>query len=82
MHSSSWYLFSNEMGYMFILLIKYLISKFLCSMGWHESLCIIKSVVVGFPHMLKVGVLRVFSMVYWMLGCIELNSFSVSYTFV
>jgi hypothetical protein len=31
--------------------------------GWHESLCIIRSVVVVFLYMLKVNVLCVFSVV-------------------
>jgi hypothetical protein len=48
------------MGYVFILLIKYLTAEFLYSIGWHESLCIIKSVVVGFLYIPKVNVLCVF----------------------
>jgi hypothetical protein len=51
------------MGYVFMRLIKYLIAKFLCSGGWHESLCMIRSVVVGFLYILKVSVLCVLSMV-------------------
>jgi hypothetical protein len=48
MYCSSWVLCSFEMGYVFILLIKYLIAAVLCCGGWQESLCMMRSVVVGF----------------------------------
>jgi hypothetical protein len=48
------------MGYELILLIKYLIAEFLCSVGWHEPLCVIRSMVVGFLFMLKVNLLCIF----------------------
>jgi hypothetical protein len=51
------------MGYVFMRLIKCLIAEFSCLGGWHESLCIIMSVVVGFLYILKVGVLCVSSIV-------------------
>jgi hypothetical protein len=47
----------------FFLLIRYLMAEYLCLPGWHESLCIIRSVVVGFLYMLKVNLLFVFIMV-------------------
>jgi hypothetical protein len=52
-------LFSFEIGCVFILLIRYLIAESLCSVGWHKSLCMIRSVVVGFLYILKVNVLCV-----------------------
>jgi hypothetical protein len=39
-----------EMGYVFILLDKYRIAEFLCSVEWQELLCMIRSVVVGFAE--------------------------------
>jgi hypothetical protein len=38
-------------------------AEILCSCGLHESLCMNMSVALGFPYMLKVGVLYVFSIV-------------------
>jgi hypothetical protein len=51
------------MGYVFILFIKYRIAVFLCSVGWHELLCMMISVVVGFLCMSKVSLLCTFLIV-------------------
>jgi hypothetical protein len=48
MYCSSWVLCSFEMGYVFILSIKYLIAAVLCWGGWQESLCMMRSVACGF----------------------------------
>jgi hypothetical protein len=50
------------MGYVFILLDKNRIAEFLCSVGWQELLCMIRSVVVGFLYMPKMKLLSMFSM--------------------
>jgi hypothetical protein len=51
------------MGYIFILLTKNLIAELLCSCGWYESLCMVRSAVVGFLYTSKVSVSCVFLMV-------------------
>jgi hypothetical protein len=63
MYCSLWVLCFFEMGYVFNLSIKYLIAAVLCRDGWQESLCMMRSVVVGSLQMLKVSVLCVLLMV-------------------
>jgi hypothetical protein len=55
--------FLLKWGYLFMRLIKYLLAEFLCSGGWYESLCMIRSLVVGFLYILKASLLCVLSVV-------------------
>jgi len=64
--------------YVFILLIRCRMAAYLCSCGWHETLGIIKSVVVGFLYTLNVKVSCSFRIV----TSRKLIIFSVSFSIV
>jgi hypothetical protein len=42
---------------MFIRFTRQFVTDLLCSLGWHDSLCMIEYVVVGFRYILKVNLL-------------------------
>jgi hypothetical protein len=79
-HSFSSFLliYSSVIGHvLFILLTRFLIADILCSNGWHESLCVIWSVVVSFLYLLNSNIPFILQMVMSRTFIDELISFSM-----